>query len=203
MTSRAESLFARAVVADDAPADELSERILDGAMACLSELGLRRSTVEDIARRAGVSRVTVYRRFENKNNLVEAVLLRECRRCLAALDEAVTGVESLDERIVEGFVFALRYGRNHPLVGGLLRVEPEEVLPYLTVRAGTALAVVRECLAGHIREAEVGAFDPVQVAEIMVRIVVSFVLTQDSSIELDTDEDLRRFARRYLVPLVH
>ncbi|RCW38494.1 TetR family transcriptional regulator [Halopolyspora algeriensis] len=203
MSANVESLFARAAAAESSTGDAFAERILDGGLACFSEMGLRRPTVEDIARRAGVSRVTVYRRFENKATLIEAVLLRECQRCLTALDDAITGVEALDERIVEGFVFALRYGRGHPLVGGLLQVEPEEVLPYLTVRADTALAVAREYLAEHIRLADNGAFDPVQIAEIMARIVVSFVVTEDSSIELDTDEDLRRFARRYLVPLVH
>ncbi|GAB3290221.1 TetR/AcrR family transcriptional regulator [Parasphingorhabdus pacifica] len=195
-------MLQRALLAEDADVDELAGRVLDAGLACFSERGLRRSTVEDIARRARVSRVTVYRRFENKTVLVEAVLLRECRRCLAALDEAVTGTELLEERVVEGFVFALRYAREHPLVGGLLRSEAEEVLPYLTVRSGTALGVVREYLAEHLRAVGRAEFDPVGVAELMVRIVVSFVLTSESAIELNSDEDLRRFARGYLLPLV-
>lgn len=196
-----ESLFAQALRSEESDADAVAGRILDAGLECFSERGLRRPTVEDIARRAGVSRVTVYRRFENKTVLAQAVLLRECRRCLSALDEALTGSEALDERIVEGFVFALRYGRGHPLVGGLLRREPEEVLPYLTVRAGAALAVVREYLAEHLSQGGPVSFDPVAVAEVMVRIVVSFVITTDSALRLDTDEDLRRFARTYLVPL--
>lgn len=197
-----ESLLQRALLGEDVGGDELAGRILDAGLACFSERGLQRPTVEDIARRAGVSRVTVYRRFDNKTSLVEAVLLRECRRCLSALDAAITGSEVLEERVVEGFVFALRYAREHPLVGGLLRTEAEEVLPYLTVRAGTALAVVREYLAEHLRAVGRAGFDPVGVAEIMVRIVVSFVITSESAVELNTDEDLRRFARRYLLPLV-
>lgn len=197
-----ESLLQRALLGEDTSGDELAVRILDAGLACFSERGLQRPTVEDIARGAGVSRVTIYRRFDNKTALVEAVLLRECRRCLTALDEAITGSEVLEERIVEGFVFALRYAREHPLVGGLLQTEPEEVLPYLTVRGGTALAVVREYLAEHLRAVGRAGFDPVGVAEIMVRIVVSFVITSQSAVELDTDEDLRRFARRYLLPLV-
>lgn len=196
-----ESLFARALLSEESDADAVAGRILDAGLECFSERGLRRPTVEDIARRAGVSRVTVYRRFENKTVLAQAVLLRECRRCLSALDESLAGSEALDERIVEGFVFALRYGREHPLVGGLLRREPEEVLPYLTVRAGAALAVVREYLAEHLRQAGPVSFDPVAVAEVMVRIVVSFVITTDSALRLETDEDLRGFARTYLVPL--
>lgn len=195
-------LFERALAADTVERDAIAVRILDGGLACFSEAGLRRPTVEDIARSAGVARVTVYRRFENKTVLVQAVLLREVRRCLVALDAAIGGVEPLDERIVEGFVFSLRYARGHPLVGGLLQVEPEELLPYMTVRAGAALAVVREYLATHIRADEDDHADAVRIAELMVRIVVSFVITEESSIPLETDEDLRGFARRYLVPLV-
>ena len=77
-------------------------------------------------------------------------------------------------------------------LGSLVVLERQRMVGVLTFRELLQAAAAHE-----------GSLGGVRVAEIMVRIVVSFVLTQDSSIELDTDEDLRRFARRYLVPLVH
>ena len=58
------------------------------AAAALDELAsrLRRRSMEDVARRAGVSRMTVYRRFESKRGLVEVVMAREVRRCIDELD---------------------------------------------------------------------------------------------------------------------
>src|SRR4051812_50116320 len=68
--------------------DPTAERIVSGALAQFEESGIRRTTMEDVARRAGVARVTVYRRFANKDRLVEAVVLREARRVFSALGGA-------------------------------------------------------------------------------------------------------------------
>ena len=63
----------------------MTERILDAALGQFEDFGLRRSTMEDIARRCGLSRITIYRRFPRKENLVEAVVLRELRNFLGDL----------------------------------------------------------------------------------------------------------------------
>lgn len=198
-------LLAKALATEPEP-EPMARRILDGALEQFSDTGLTRTTMDDVARRAGLSRVTIYRRFESKQALIEAVLVRECRRCLAALDAAVGELATVEERIVTGFAFALRFAREHPLVGGLLRIEPEVILPYLTVSSGMALGLVREYLAtrllrgpgsGSLSEADVRP-----IAELMARITVSFVIGEHSCIPLRTDEQIRAFAQRYLVPLV-
>jgi len=60
--------------------DETSARILDAAYEVFCRIGIQRSTMEDVARRAGVSRITVYRRFAAKGTLVDHVVRREIRR---------------------------------------------------------------------------------------------------------------------------
>jgi AcrR family transcriptional regulator len=187
--------------------DAIAERILDGALAQFCDTGLTRTTMDDVAGRAGLARVTIYRRFENKNSLIEAVLLRECRRCLAALEKAVSGVPGIEARIVEGFAFALRYTREHPLIGGLLRVEPQVILPFMTVRAELGTTVIRGFLAFHLRRArdagQLEAVDVEPIAELMARITTSFLLSPDSCIPCESDDEMREFARRYLVPLIN
>jgi AcrR family transcriptional regulator len=201
----AASLLAR-VLEPEPDTDPLAERVLDGALEQFRDTGLTRTTMDDVARRAGLSRVTIYRRFQNKNALIEAVLLRECRRCLAALDRAVAGVPGIHERIVEGYVFALRYAREHPLVGGLLRVEPDVILPFMTVHAEPALVAVRTFLAHHLRRARdagelVARGDLEPIAELMARIACSFIISPYGCVPMATDEEARAFARRFLVPL--
>ena len=74
-----ERVFAEAAErADDG--DEITTRVLDGAYEQFCRMGIRRSTMEDVARRAGVSRITVYRRFATKDALVEQVVRREFHR---------------------------------------------------------------------------------------------------------------------------
>ncbi|WP_419999097.1 TetR/AcrR family transcriptional regulator [Streptomyces boninensis] len=190
-----------------APAgDALREKILDAACQQFMTFGLRRSTIDDVARRAKVSRVTVYRRIGSKDQLVQECLLREYRRFVAEVDEAVADVPTMQQRLEEGFVILLRHIRDHPLIGGLLRLEPEVMLPYLTVESGPQFVMMRDYLTTRLRHAqrEEGrpAGDPTPVAELMVRITVSFLLNPVSCFQLDDTEQARKFVRRYLTPLL-
>ncbi|RNL82222.1 TetR/AcrR family transcriptional regulator [Halostreptopolyspora alba] len=194
------------MVADHYAGDAVAQQILDAARHQFAMFGLRRSTIDDVAKRAGLSRITVYRRFSTKNNLIEACLTRECRFLLRELDQALGELPTMEDRVVEGFVVSMQYARGHPLIGGLLRVEPEVVLPFLTVNGGPALVALREYIAGHLRRGQSAPDDadrePEPVAELMVRIAVSFLLNPESCVEIDDAEQCRAFARRYLAPLI-
>lgn len=190
-------------------ADETSERILAAAARQAEDFGLRRFTMDDVARRVGVSRVTIYRYFPRKDRLVEAILFRELRRFLASIDAAVAPYETVEERLVEGFVFTLTFLRKHTLLNRLLRTEPELILPALTVNAGPVLAAGREFVAGFVHvEAEEGRLalsdeDIDGVSEMLARAVLSFVLTPQSALGLQTPQELRHFAEHYLAPVLH
>ncbi|MFP5297556.1 MAG: TetR/AcrR family transcriptional regulator [Actinomycetota bacterium] len=184
--------------------DDVSTRLLSAALAQFEDFGLRRTTIEDIARRAGVSRVTVYRRFGNKETLARAVVLRELQRFLFELDQAVGTIDDPVERLAEGFAFSLRYVRNHTLVDRLLRTEPDALLPYLTLDAGPVLGVARQFIAERMsEEIDKGRIPPIEVelaGEMLARLVLSFLLTPQTSASIETAEEARDFARRYLAP---
>ncbi|MBO2458413.1 TetR/AcrR family transcriptional regulator [Actinomadura violacea] len=181
------------------------DRILDAALGLYGTFGLRRTTVDDVARASGLGRATIYRRFPTKNDLVTGVLLREARRFFAELDAAVAACPTVEERIVEGFVATLRISREQRLVNRLLVLEPDLLLPHATGRAGPLLAAARGYLARRLRAAQLqgdaGAFDPEVVAEILIRLTHSLLLTPEGHIPLD-DDGARAFARRYLTPMI-
>jgi AcrR family transcriptional regulator len=185
-------------------ADEVGVRILDAALAEYLAHGFRRTSVDDIARRAGLGRATLYRRFATRDELVQAVLTRECRRFFAEIAAAVDRLPSLADRLVEGFVVGLRNARDQPLLHRMLTVEPESWLPFLTTRGGPAIAVMREFLARRYRESPEVRSDvnAEEVAEILVRLFISLVLTPEGCLAVRTDEEARATAHRYLVPLV-
>lgn len=205
-TDTDDSELARAIAQPETE-DRTARRILDAALEQFTLLGLRRSSVDDVAKRAGVSRVTVFRRFQSKDRLVEATLLRELGRFFQRLDAAVAPLPTMEERVVEGFVVALRHTRAHPLFGGLLRLEPDVVLPHLTVQGGSSLSATAAYLTGHLRRAQQAEGrpdeDPGPVAELMVRVAVSFLLNPAGCIEMDDEDQARAFARRYLAPLLN
>jgi TetR/AcrR family transcriptional regulator, repressor for uid operon len=177
--------------------DESLDRILDAAYARMLEQGLRRLTMDDVARRAGLARVTLYRRFPRKRDLIEAVITRELHRFLRAFEQAVAPLPTMADRVVEGFALTLRLARGHPLLSKLLATEPGTVLPLVTLQAGPYLAVTRAYLARHLGTPESDAL-----AETFIRVTLSFVLIPDSAIPLGNDEDTRAYARRHLVPLL-
>lgn len=189
-----------------AAAAETSERILTAAAQQVEDFGLRRFTIDDVARRLGVSRVTIYRYFPKRDRLVQAVLLRELHRFLERVGAAVEPWPTLEQKLVEGVVFALGYLRRHKLLQRVLRTEPELLLPALTLRAGPILAAGREFIANFARaesgpgqlpltEPEIDA-----ISELLARAVLSFLLTPDSVLGMRTDQQVRAFAEHYLSP---
>jgi AcrR family transcriptional regulator len=178
------------------------DRILEAAIAEAEEFGMRRFTIGDVARRAGLSRVTIYNHCPGKDRLVEAVLLHELRRFLRDIDAAVADCETLEDRLVEGFVFGLTYLRRHRLLNRLLRSEPELLLPYLTVKANPVLAAGRAFIAGFARQDDLPLNEEqIQgVSELLARAVLSFVLTPESVLGLKTQAEIRGFAETYLAP---
>jgi len=190
------------------PGDETSERILEAAAQQAEDFGLRRFTIDDVARRVGVSRVTIYRYFPRKDRLVEAILFRELRRFLASIDAAVEPYDTVRERLVEGFVFTLTFLRKHALLNRLLRTEPELILPALTVNAGPVVAAGRDFVARFVRqEVEAGRIELSEediqgISEMLARAVLSFLLTPQSVLRMQTPQEIRRFAEHYLAPVL-
>ncbi|MEY2417420.1 MAG: hypothetical protein QOG90_100 [Actinomycetota bacterium] len=181
--------------------DATTERILDAAYEELLHFGVKGVSVEDIAKRVGVARITIYRRFANKDALLAAVALREARRLLARVDAAIDKQSSPEDQLVEGFVVALQSVRNHPIVKRTLSSEPDLVTGVLSSQAAAIIALPRDYLAARIAAMRPG-FDARPVAELIVRLTATFVLLPDSVIRLKTGDDVRAFARTFLLPMV-
>jgi AcrR family transcriptional regulator len=178
------------------PEDAASERILDAALELAAASGIRSLTMDEVARRAGVGRMTLYRRFGERQRLVEALAVREARRCLAELDAGVDRSLELEDRVAEGFVVSMRIAREHPLLNRLARVEPEAVLGALGAEGGSVFALMRGVAASWLEDAGVRSE---RAADLLVRICVSFVLLQDERVT--DDASARRLARELIAPI--
>src|SRR5215471_114441 len=162
--------------------DELGERILDAAVEAASIHGITRLSVADVAKRAGLSRPTLYKRYPSKQALVSAAVVREAARVIQAVQEAVDAVDRREggkAALVVGMGTALRLLREHPLLDRIVRSEPETLVPALTTDDGLVLSVVRPPIEAMIAD-HFGPLDPVtsrRIADMLTRLLISYALS--------------------------
>src|ERR1700750_1007841 len=110
-----------------------ADEVLDAARACVLAVGFRRTTLTDVARRAGVSRMTLYRRFPDLERVLSALITREFGRLVAGAAATAEGATTR-ERIVATVVHGSRALADDPLFERLLDVAPQLVLHSVTQR---------------------------------------------------------------------
>lgn len=194
---------------DPVPAPGAADPVLDAAKATVLDFGVRRATLTEVARRAGLSRMTVYRRYADGNELMRAVMSREFGAVLLEAQRRAAGIEDGRQRVLAGVMGTLEMLIDHPLMVRLLELEPEMLLPYLTYRVGEFQRAGREALAAWLREAQatggVRAGDPAQMAatiELTLRGPVLAARTLSGPDREARLAELRRMIEAYLTPAV-
>lgn len=140
-------------ISNDTPAakpEDLGDRILDAAASCVLAYGVDRVTLAEIARRAGVSRPTIYRRWPDTRALLAALLTARIIRVLRDLPPRGTGREALVERIV---AVAERL-RHDDVVMSVFHSAPELAMVYIAERLGTSQQILIEAVAAELKTAQ-------------------------------------------------
>lgn len=166
-----------------------SDAVLDAVRDCVLAVGVRRTTLTDVARRAGVSRMTLYRRWPDVRSLVGDLMTREwVAVATAAMPERRAGTDARG-LIVDGLVTGVGAFRAHPLFRKIVDVDPELLLPYVLDRRGASQQALLALLADGLREGHadgsVRAGHVERQARALLLIVQSFTL----SLRTMTDED--------------
>ncbi|MFD4459279.1 TetR/AcrR family transcriptional regulator [Nocardia sp. NPDC058480] len=187
--------------------DSVESRILDAALVQFGHVGVKKTTIEDIARQARVDRATVYRRIGSRDDVVGAVFAREVTRVLTDLTSLPKQHDNLDDLVADILVTVVRRWREHPLVNRLLLLEPERVLPRLTNDSATTIALSIATTESILLEAIAAGqlVEPPNLSartEVLCRVVHSMILAPSGVLPLSTDQELRDFARTHLVPII-
>ena len=127
---------------------------LDAARDAILAVGWRRTTLTDIARRAGVSRMTLYRRWPDTQTMLADLMTREWGR---VVNEAVGSLDPNADplhRITVGVVATVRGLRADELLRRIIDLDPEVLLPYLLDRRGRSQEHLATSLAGLIRKGQ-------------------------------------------------
>jgi AcrR family transcriptional regulator len=185
---------------------EEDDRLLDAARVCVLAVGVRRTTVTDVARRAGVSRMTLYRRFPDLESVLSALMTREFGRLVARSSEAADG-GTTRERVVAMVVGGARAVATDPLFQRLVDVDPELLLPYMTQRLGgmqrMAVAAASAELASGRADGSIRTDVPPETLSAAIELIArGFVLAARGDLEpaLDPWAELARAVDGYLRP---
>ena len=157
------------------------ERLLEATLACIARYGIAKTTVEDVAREAGLSRATVYRQFPGgKDQLVNATIAWEAGRFFERLAVAVADAPDLETLLRDALLFAHVAFEQHAVLQKVLETEPELLLPQLTIESTRLLVFVRSFLFGPLereRARLAPGLDVERAADHIARLVLSFVGT--------------------------
>jgi AcrR family transcriptional regulator len=153
-------------------------RILDATLAAMADHGIARLSLEDVARRAGLSRQTVYRYFPSKGVLLEATVLREEQVFISNMTTAAERHRDLEPALRAAIEAALRTGQAHALLNRLLATEPNALVALVTTDRGPVLSAARqaleEILAGWLPRAPKARLG--MAADAVARLLVSYVV---------------------------
>jgi AcrR family transcriptional regulator len=184
-------------------------RLCDAALACIERSGLAKTTLEDVAAEAEVSRQTIYRYFANRDELLLDALLLELQRNQGPdpLDESLADIHTSEdavEALVVGAVFTIESIRRNPKLSALLVTEGDSVRSTL---AGASELLFRHH-ADDLRPwlalgQKIGFLnpdlDPDEMAEWLLRVTLS-LLTEPGLVERDSDQ-LHDYLKAYLTPV--
>ncbi|CDP89214.1 MULTISPECIES: TetR/AcrR family transcriptional regulator [Mycolicibacterium] len=128
----------------------LSDQILDAAASCVLAFGVDRVTLAEIARRAGVSRPTVYRRFPDTQSILAALLTA---RIVGVLDETGSQGPGRAALVARMVAVAARL-RHDEVIMAVLHSAPEVAMIYIAERLGTSQQILIDALAGELKLAQ-------------------------------------------------
>ena len=180
------------------------ERVLEAAFATVSRFGLAKTTVEDVAREAGVSRATCYRLFPGgRDELFAAMVARELERFFGGLADAVADAPDLTTVLESALVDGHHRIRGHAVLQGLLASEPERLLPVLTAEEGRIRAGVVAFLRPLVeREVQAGRVRPDVDVDTATRYVASLgtsIMATPGDLDLDDPGVVRSLVRHELL----
>lgn len=164
----------------------MRERLLDAAIESASLFGLSKLSMSDVARRAGVSRPTLYKHFGSKDELVAAAVGREAERLIESVLAALDGVDAFDEALEIVVRATLVAARSHPLLDRIVRTEPEALVPFLVsddagrpVGLPGVVTFVRNVIEAFLAESGPIADDVSsrRFADMVARLLVSFAIS--------------------------
>ena len=188
---------------------EPRDAYLDAARACILDVGWRRTTLTEVARRAGVSRMTIYRSWADMPTLLGDLMTREWAGVVTAAVADEDAGRPTVERLVSTIVTTVRVLRDNELFVRIVELDAELILPYLLSRRGRSqdliLAVTEQRVRAGQAVGDVRAGDPTAISRGLLLAAHGFVLSAHTMVgdgvsEAAIEVELTHLLTKGLVP---
>ena len=187
---------------DTPAADPATQAILDAAVVEFERHGFRRVALYDVARRARVSRTTIYRRFANRDELVAAVIDRENATLFADIAAELNNLGRQSNYYVEAFTLSIMRFRQHRVLTRMIADEPGLALELGRQHYGAAVERMADALRVIFPDGfaeRIGAQAVDDLADTILR-YAAMALLLPSRQPLVTADDIRAFATEHFLP---
>ncbi len=179
----------------------IADRIADAFLTCVARWGVAKTTLDDVAREAGIGRATIYRTVGGKGQVIRAVLAREVARVQADVDRAAGGADDLEGVVVAGVVTVARYLEANDALQYLLAHEPDVVLPHVTFgRMGDLFSLAAAFADPHLARFLPEPARRAAAAEWLARVVLTYVFNPVDGVDLADPDDARHLLRTFVLP---
>ncbi|MGA9748064.1 MAG: TetR/AcrR family transcriptional regulator [Nocardioides sp.] len=194
-----------------AGATEGERPLLDAARDAILAVGWKRTTLTDVARRAGVSRMTIYRRWPDMETLLADLMTREWSAIVEGDAASGSGDQDTRDQVVERIVASVTALRHNDLFRRIIDVDPELLLPYLLDRRGrtqdTILELTEAALTAGQATGDIRPGEPRLMSRTLLLAAHGFTLSAHTmsdvagaAVDPGLDAELRVLVERYLRP---
>ena len=181
-------------------AQPAERELVAAALRCIGRWGIRKTSLEDIAAEAGVSRATVYRVFPGgKERLVDTVVHHEVGRLIHDATTDLRAAADLEQLLTVGMGAALSIV-DHAVLRSVIAHEPELVLPHFAFdRLDGVFALATDLCRPHL-ERFLPTDEVRRATELLVRVAVTVALRPADWLDTHDPASVRRLVRTYLHP---
>ena len=196
---------AAAPAPDNSKTKPVRERLLDAAEGCLEQFGPQKTSMEDVARAAGMSRATVYRYFENRDALLLGVASRQSSALAAEAINYLAQFNTISDWMVEGLLFTLREIPRRPVFASLVTSLDSRASGSLFLGSTGLVQIGVNVLQPMFANAKAQGLlrddvDPEMLVEWLLRMLWTY-LNAPSQVATD-EEGMRKLFRMMLIPAV-
>lgn len=182
----------------DQQINNTQQRILDAAIHCIKQWGVEKTSLNDIAKQAGVTRPTVYSYFPNKNEVIRQALLQSGLAFRERLFVHIKSFDDTPQRLIECVAFAIEELPKEPYLALILQADLSAHVNQNALSSEDGFAICLMLFEEVFKDAGISANELKEITEYTVRITLSLLILK-GPVTRNCDE-LRSFLKRRLLP---